>query len=99
MGDVRLTVMKAITTRSAVTAYYNGGLIKLAPHLLFERHGGLYVRAENITKAMRSADERRLGQFKLDGLVEAQLLEESFEPLPAFEPTTPRPEDNVILAI
>lgn len=99
MSETRLAVMEGITSKLAVTAYYNGGLIKLAPHLLFERHGGLYVHAENLSKASRPDSERRLGQFKLEGLVAARLLDESFDPLPRYAPIAPQPDDIVILTI
>jgi hypothetical protein len=52
-----------------------------------------------MSKAWRSDDERRLGQFKLAGLGSAELLEESFDPLPSYQPTVPRSDDALILAI
>lgn len=99
MSETRLTLMEAIARQKTVTASYNGGIIKLAPHILFERHGDLFVSALNLTKAWRSEDERRLGQFKLAGLVATKLLDEPFEPLPTYQPETPRPDDTLILAI
>ena len=92
-------MMEAIARKRAVTARYNGAEIKLAPHLLFERHGDLFVSAFNMSKTWRTDDERRLGQFKLAGLGAPQLLDEGFEPLPSYQPDTPRTEDTLILAI
>jgi len=99
MSETRLKLMEAIARKQAVAARYNGDLIKLAPHVLFERHGDLFVSALNMSKAWRSDDERRLGQFKLAGLGSAELLEESFDPLPSYQPTVPRSDDALILAI
>lgn len=99
MSEARLKLMEAIARRRTVTARYNGAIIKLAPHLLFERHGDLFVSALNLSKLWRSDDERRLGQFKLAGLASMELLEEGFDPLPSFEVATPRPDDTLILAI
>jgi hypothetical protein len=99
MSEARFILMEAIARQKAVSARYNGEIVKLAPHLLFERHGNLFVSALNMTKVWRSDDERRLGQFNLAGLVEAQLLDEGFEALPSFRPETPRPDDTLILAI
>lgn len=99
MDDVRLKLMEAISRRRAVAARYNGGLIKLAPHMLFERHGDLFVSALNMTKVWRSDEERKLGQFKLMGLVQPELLDEEFDVLPSFEAATPRPDDTLILVI
>ena len=91
--------MEAIARRKLIVARYNGEIIRLAPHLLFERHGELFTSALNLSKNWRSDDERRLGQFKLAGLGAVELLDESFDPLPAFAPEVPRPDDTLILAI
>lgn len=99
MSDTRVKVMEAIARKRTVAARYNGNVIKLAPHLLFERRGDLFVSALNLSKSWAVDDERRLGQFKLAGLNATELLEESFDPLPSFQPSAPRPEDTVILAI
>lgn len=99
MSDPRLKMMEAIARRRTVTAQYNGHVMNLAPHLLFERHGALFVSALNMDKNWRSDDERRLGHFKLDGLGATELKDESFEPLPSYEAAVPRPDDTLILAI
>ena len=94
-----MVLMEAIARRRLVAAIYNGQRIELAPHLLFERHGDLFVSALNLGKAWRSEDERRLGQFKLAGLSAAEVLEQEFEPLPGFTPDEPREGDTILLAI
>lgn len=99
MSDTRLKLIEAIARKQAVTARYNGDEIKLAPHLLFERRGDLFVSALNLSKTWRSDEEPRLGQFKLAGLGETQLLDDPFEPLPSFDAVTPRTDDTLILAI
>lgn len=99
MSETRLKLMEAIARKRFVEARYNGEVVKLAPHLLFERHGDLYACALNMSKAWRNDEERRLGQFKLEGLTDPKLLEEEFEPLPAYDAAAPRPDDIVILAI
>ena len=99
MSNTRLKVMEGIARQKAVTALYNDQLIKLAPHMLFERHGELYLSALNLSKVWRSADERRLGQFKLAGLSEPSVLDEGFEPLPSYRPAVPRSDDTLLLAV
>lgn len=91
--------MEAIARKHTIVARYNGDDIKLAPHLLFERRGDLFVSALNMSKDWRSDDDRRLGQFKLAGLAAAELLDEPFEPLPSFVAATPHPDDSLILSI
>jgi hypothetical protein len=98
-SDIRLKMMEAIARQKAVEALYNGQLIKLAPHLLFQRHGELFVSALNMSKNWRSDEERRLGQFKLAGLGAPDLLDESFEPLPSFDAATLRSDDTLLLAV
>ncbi|MGN6357744.1 MAG: hypothetical protein ACTHLU_09730 [Novosphingobium sp.] len=99
MDHIRVTLMKAIARQQAVATRYNGERIRLAPHLLFERHGDLFIGALNLGKNWRADDERRLGQFKLAGLGGAELLDETFEPLPSYQPAPPRADDTLILAI
>ena len=99
MQDTRLKLMEAIARQQVVVTRYNGQEIRLAPHLLFERHGDLYIGALNLNKKWREYDERRLGQFKLAGLGAAELLDETFDPLPSFEPAAPRAEDTLLMAV
>lgn len=99
MIDTRLSLMEAISFRRTVHARYNGGIVKLAPHLMFERHGDLFVSALNLSKAWRSPEEQRLGQFKLAGLEVTELLDEVFEPLATYEAATPRSDDTLLLAV
>jgi len=99
MSDTRLKVMEAIARQKTVEALYNGKLIKLAPHLLFERRGELFVSALNLSKTWRTAEERRLGQFKLAGLGAPDVLDEGFEPLPSYQPAVPHSGDTLLLAI
>jgi hypothetical protein len=91
--------MEAIARKRAVTALYNGAVIKLAPHQIFERHGDLFVTALNLSKNWRADEERRLGQFKLAGLKDVTPLEEAIASLPSYDGKLPRPEDILILSI
>ena len=99
IGDPRLVLFEAIARKRAVTAEYNGVQMRLAPHVLFERRGDLFISAVNLTKNWRSDEEKRLGHFKLDGLGETVLTEDSFDPLPSFKPAAPQPDDKLVMAI
>lgn len=99
MNDPRLKMMEAIARQKIVTARYNGAVMKLAPHLLFERHGELFVSALNLNKNWQSEDDRRLGHFKLSGLSMVELTDEPFLPSPSFAASAPRPEDTLLLAV
>jgi hypothetical protein len=98
-SDPRLVLFEAIARKRAVTAQYNGVQMRLAPHLLFERRGDLFVGALNMTKNWRSDDDKHLGHFKLDGLGETKLTDEGFDPLPAFEAAAPQPDDTLVIAL
>ena len=98
-NDPRMVLFEAIARKRAVTAQYNGVQMRLAPHVLFERRGDLFLSALNMTKNWRSDDEKHLGHFKLDGLGETILTDEGFDPLPSFQPTAPQPDDTLVLAI
>ncbi|MCW1403083.1 hypothetical protein OKA06_12350 [Novosphingobium sp. MW5] len=99
MSDPRMIVMEAIARRKLLAANYNGLRIDLAPHLLFERHGDLFVSALNLGKAWRSDEEPRLGQFKLAGLGAPEVMDGEFEPLPGYSPEAPRETDTVLLSV
>ena len=98
-SETRLTLIEAIARKQTVAARYNGSTIKLAPHLLFERRGDLFVGALNLSKGVRAGDEPQLGQFKLAGLAATELLAENFDPLPSFAATAPRSDDTLILTV
>ena len=97
--DPRMVLFEAIARKRAVTAQYNGVQMRLAPHVLFERRGDLFLSALNMTKNWRSDDDRYLGHFKLDGLGETILTDEGFDPLPSFEAAAPQTDDTLLMAI
>ncbi|MGN6375555.1 MAG: WYL domain-containing protein, partial [Sphingomonas sp.] len=91
--------LEAIALKRLVTAVYNGNEMLLAPHQLFTRHGALFVSALNTRRNWRSEEERRLGHYKLDGLSDVALTEETFEPLPDFDNSLPREEDQQLFSV
>lgn len=99
MSEPRLVLLEAVARRRIVTARYNGTDLRLAPHLLFERHGDLFVGAWNMNKNVRADDEPKIGHFKLVGLGDVTLTEDGFEPLPSFSAELPRAEDRLVLAV
>ncbi len=99
MTDIRIKLMEAIARQRTIAVRYNGERFKLAPHLLFERHGDLFVSALNLSKNWRDQDERWLGQFKLAGLGAGELLDETFDPMPSYHAEAPRAEDSLVMAI
>lgn len=99
MSDPRLKLLEAIAHKKIVAASYNGATIRLAPHLLFQRHGDLFLSALNLSKNWRSEAEKQLGQFKLAGLATLELIDENFTPLSSYEAQPPRPDDVLVLGV
>lgn len=99
LSEARLTLIEAVARKQAVEARYNGTVIKLAPHLIFERHGDLFVSALNMSKTWRADEEPRLGQFKIAGLREIALLDQAFDAVAAYDGAAPRSDDVVVLTI
>ncbi|WP_275230100.1 hypothetical protein [Novosphingobium album (ex Liu et al. 2023)] len=90
---------EAIALRRLIVAVYNGSEMLLAPHQLFTRHGDLYVSALNMKKTWRSEDERRLGYFKVEGLSNVALTDETFDPLPVDDASLPREGDKPLFSV
>lgn len=99
MNDTRLQLMEAIARRRMVTAHYNGNVMRLAPHQMFERRGDLFISALNLSKNWRSPEDWKLGHYKLDGLAVTELQDEEFEPLASFEAAAPHEDDTLLLAV
>lgn len=91
--------MEAIARSVLLTARYNGQTMTLAPHALLARDGELFLRALNLTKNWRTPEDMHLGQFKLDGLTEVEVMEESFEPLPDSEPSFSNENEELLLSV
>jgi hypothetical protein len=98
-ADARIRIMEAIARGVLVTARYNGQTMTLAPHALFARHGALFLRALNLAKTWRTAEDRRLGQFKLDGLAQVMVTNDPFEPLPDSRPFLANENEELLLAV
>ena len=96
---VERTYIEAIARKRMVAGIYNGSAILLAPHQLFARHGELFVRALNTQRTPREDSEPRLGQFKLTGLSDVALTQETFEPLGSFDPQPVRLGDEQLFSI
>jgi len=95
----RIAILEAIARRLLLTANYNGQKLTLAPHALFARHGDLFVSALNLTKAWRADEERRLGYFKIAGLADAEITQDTFDALPDCGPLLSRAGGELILAV
>ena len=92
-------VLEAIARRLCLTAVYNRTAVRLAPHILYERHGALFVDAVTIERDGARPKEVKLGAFKLVGLSELALTSRGFLPLTSFDPRDARYAGGTLFAV
>ena len=80
------TLLEAIALKKCVEATYNRMVVKLAPHILYTRHGELYVDAVTVERDGKPPKETKLGTFKLAGLKIAGIVSRTFSAEPLFNP-------------
>lgn len=71
----------AILQRRAVTATYNNGQVVLQPSALYREHDALFLLAVATLRDGKPPREPKLGTFRLAGLNNLAVLDESFEPV------------------
>ncbi|RJF93886.1 hypothetical protein [Sphingomonas cavernae] len=78
-------LLEAIALRKCVTATYNRGTVKLAPHILYTRHDELFIDAVTVSRDGKPPREIKIGTFKVSGLSDLALDDEPFAPEPGFD--------------
>ena len=79
------TILEAIVKRLAVAATYNRGEIVLAPHILYTKHGELYVDGVVIERDGKPPKEAKVGAYKLAGLQPLRITARRFTPSALFD--------------
>ena len=97
--DTVPVVFEAIVKQQAVAATYNRGEVTLAPHIVYTKHGELYVDAVTLQRDGKPPKETKLGAFKLAGLGAMRLTPRRFDPSKLFTPAEPRYDGVTLLAI
>ena len=92
-------ILEAIARQRCFTAVYNKMAVTLAPHILYTRHGELYVDAVTVERDGRVPVEPKIGAFKLTGLTNVTVADQPFQPEPIFNPAEPRYEGTTLFAI
>lgn len=93
------TIFEAIVKQQAVAATYNRGEVMLAPHIVYTRHGEMYVDALTLARDGKPPKEPKIGAFKLDGLGALRLTPRKFEPSDLFVRDDPKYDGVALLAI
>lgn len=92
-------LLEAIALKKCVTATYNRMAVTLAPHILYTRHGELFVDAVTIVRDGKPPREIKLGAFKLAGLDALALTDLPFRAEPIFDPAEPKYAGVTLFAV
>jgi hypothetical protein len=82
--DPAAVLQEAIGRKTCVTAVYNKVAVQVAPHIVYTKHGDLFVDAVVVLRDGKPPRETKLGTFKLAGLSAVAPTRKTFEPLPVF---------------
>ena len=78
------TIFEAIVRKLCVVATYNRVTMTLAPHVIYTRHGDLFIDAIALERDGRAPKEVKIGTFKLAGLNDLALTGRVFPANPLF---------------
>lgn len=92
-------VFEAIVKQLAIAATYNRGEVTLAPHILYTRHGEIYLDAVTLERDGKPPKEEKLGTFKLAGLQPLRLTARRFTPSALFQPADEKYAGVALMAI
>lgn len=92
-------IFEAIVKQLCVATTYNRMEVTLAPHILYTRHGEMYVDAVTLERDGRPPKELKVGAFKLAGLNPLRLTARRFDRSELFQPKDPKYRDVTLMAI
>ena len=93
------TVFEAIVRKKCLRATYNRTGITLAPHIIYTRHGDLFVDGVVVDRDGKPPKELKLGTFKLAGLNDLELSLRTFAANPLFSANDPKYGDATLMAV
>ena len=97
--DTVPVVFEAIVKQQAIAAMYNRGSVTLAPHILYTKHGEIYLDALTLERDGQPPKEVKIGAFKLSGLSALRITPRRFQPSELFQPKDAKYEGVTLLAI
>ena len=92
-------VLEAIALRKCIEATYNRMAVKLAPHILYTRHGELFIDAVTVEREGQPPRETKLGTFKLAGLQIREIVSRQFNAASIFDPADPKYAGVTLFAV
>lgn len=91
--------LQAIAQERCIDATYNRLAVRLAPHILYTRHGELYLDAVTIHRDGQPPREEKIGSFKLSGLGPLQITDQRFARSSLFDPALERYAGETLFAV
>jgi len=79
------TIRDAIAKKRCIEITYNNMRLKVAPHILYTRHGAPFLDGVPVEREGKELNDPRLATFKLAGLRDVAVIDRSFEPMPGFD--------------
>jgi hypothetical protein len=92
-------IFEAIALQKCVTATYNRMQVMLAPHILYTKHGELYVDAVTVKRNGELPREVKIGAFKLTGLKDLNSSDQGFSRDTAYNPDDPKYDGVTLFAV
>lgn len=97
--DTVPVVFEAIVKLQAIAAIYNRGSVTLAPHILYTKHGEIYLDAVTLERDGQPPKEPKIGAFKLAGLTALRITPRRFKPSELFVPSEERYTGVTLLSV
>jgi hypothetical protein len=97
--DTVPVVFEAVVKKQAIAATYNRGAVTLAPHIVYTKHGEIYVDAVTLERDGKPPKEEKVGAFKLAGLSGLRITPRRFAPSTLFVPDEEKYAGVTLLAI
>lgn len=97
--DTMPVVFEAIVKKQAIAATYNRGTVTLAPHIVYTKHGEIYLDALTIERDGQPPREPKVGAFKLAGLTGLRITPRRFTVSELFERGDARYDGVTLLAV
>jgi len=92
-------VLEGIVRQRCLSVTYNRTRMILAPHILYTRHGALYMDALVVSREGMLPREEKIGTYKLDGLKDLTVLEREFAINPLFDAALDKYQGETLMAV
>jgi hypothetical protein len=93
------TVLEGIVRQRCLSITYNRTRMIIGPHILYTRHGALYLDAAIVSREGMLPREEKMGTFKLDGINDLILLERPFELSALFDQSLEKYQGETLMAV